>query len=156
MVARRLAAAGTTLERYAPVFDQAVVLNAKSLVILMVLPLALLLPVIFWRSRRGFTVHGVFALHLNAFLLLLFCLALGISAFDAQTGGAGLQSARVDNALTAMNLVACAVWAWLAAGRVYGGSGVVRALQSIVIAAAVLAIMLGYRFVIFAITLPTT
>jgi hypothetical protein len=156
MVARRLAAAGTTLEQYAPIFDHAVVLNAKSLVVLMVLPFALLLPLVFLRSRRGFTVHVVFALHLYAFLLLLFCVSLAISTVDAHTGGAGLQSARIDNILTAMNLGACAIWAWFAAGRVYGGSAAARGVQSLVIAAAVLAIMLGYRFVVFAITLHTT
>jgi hypothetical protein len=156
MVARHLAATNTRLEIYAPIFDHAVVLNAKSLVILMVLPFAVLLPVVFLRSARAFSIHVVFALHLYAFLLLVFCVSLAISAIDMQAGGAGLQSARMDTILTSLNLGACAIYVWLAAGRVYGVRGVARVVQSLVVTAAVLAILLGYRFAIFAITLYTT
>jgi hypothetical protein len=47
LVGHRLAAANTTLDRFAPLFDRAVVLHAKSLVIAMAVPFALLLPVVF-------------------------------------------------------------------------------------------------------------
>lgn len=78
----------TSLELYAPVFNQAVALNAKSLIILMVLPFALLLPLVFFRNRQPFMAHVVFSLHLYAFLLLLFCVSLGIAAVDVLFGGA--------------------------------------------------------------------
>ena len=83
LVAHRLASSDMTLERYAPLFDQAVVLNAKSLVVLMVVPFALFLPLLFLRSRRPFATHVSFALHLYAFVLLLFCVALAILAWAA-------------------------------------------------------------------------
>jgi len=73
LVAHKLQAAHTTLDAYTPVFDHAVDVNAKSLVILLVLPFTLLLIPLFAGSRRPFVTHLVFALHLQAFLLLCTC-----------------------------------------------------------------------------------
>ena len=92
LVTHRLEDKGTTLEAYAPVFDQTVAKNAQSLVILMVLPFALLLPVLFRKSRLPFAVHLAFSLHFHAFLLLLISAALLIPAIDLWLGGAGLAS----------------------------------------------------------------
>jgi hypothetical protein len=157
LVAQRLAASHTTLERYAPLFDQAVVLNAKSLVVLMVLPFVPLLPLVFRRSRRPFGVHVAFALHLYAFMLLLFCVSLAIEAGDRWLlSGAGLESARVDNLLTAFNLTLCAGYVFIATGRVYASRGVPRMLQALTLSVAVGAILLGYRFAIFLVTLYAT
>jgi hypothetical protein len=50
LVAKRLDALQTTMEDYASVFNQAIVLNAKTLIILMIAPFALLL-------RRRFTAR---------------------------------------------------------------------------------------------------
>ena len=156
MVSKRLEATHTTLDRYAPLFDQAVVLNAKSLVILMAAPIALLLPIVFLRSGRPFAVNVAFALHLVAFLLLLFCFSLAVVGVDLLLGGVGLESARMDNALTLFNLCACATYLALATGRVYSASGVTRVLRVLALTLAVGVIVPGYRFAIFAITLYTT
>jgi hypothetical protein len=43
----RLETTHTSLEAFGPVFDRAVVLNAKSLILLMTLPFALILPLVF-------------------------------------------------------------------------------------------------------------
>ena len=51
------------------------------------------------------------------------------------------------------NLAACALYLYVAIGPVYGASGGVRVVQAIVLALAVGAIVLGYRFVLFLITL---
>jgi hypothetical protein len=156
MVSRHLTKAHLALDSYAPIFDQAVVLNAKALVVLMALPFAALLPLLFHRSRQPFAVHVAFSLHLYAFLLLMFCVALGIAAIDLGLGGAGLASARMDNVLTALNLAVCATYVYLAIGRVYGLRGVLRGAAAVGLTLAVGAIVLGYRFMVFAITLFTT
>jgi hypothetical protein len=156
LLAQRLAATHSTLERYAPVFDRAVVLNAKSLVILMVLPFAVLLPLMFFRRRQPFMAHVVFSLHLYAFLLLLFSVALLAAGVHMLFGGAGLKSARVDNVLTVINLVACVAYLYLATGPVYGATGAMRCLKALVLAVAVGVIVLGYRFALFLITLYGT
>lgn len=145
-----------TLESYAPIFNQAVVTNAKSLIILMVLPFTLLLPIIFFRAGRPFVAHIVFSLHLYTFLLLLFCLCVAIAAVDVLFGGAGLYSSAMDNVLSIFNLAACAVYLYLATGRVYGGNGMKRAVKVAILAPAVAVILLGYRFVIFLVTLYST
>ena len=155
LVAQRLVATHGTLERLTPLFDQAVVLNAKSLVVLMVFPFALLLPLFFRASGRPFAVNVVFSLHLYAFLLLLFCAALGVVAIDRWLGGAGLDAAWMDNTLTAVNLLACAAYLFVASGRVYGGGTGARLIKAALLSACVGAIVLGYRFVVFVITLYT-
>jgi len=156
LVGHHLAAANTTLDRFAPLFDRAVVLHAKSLVIAMAVPFALLLPVVFFGRRRPFSIHVVFSLHLYAFLLLLFCVALGVAAVDAFFGGGGLASARVDNVLTGLILAGSTVYLYLASGRVYGVTGWSRIARSLLLALAVGVIVVGYRFAIFVVTLYTT
>jgi hypothetical protein len=156
LVARRLAATHTTLESYTPLFDRAVVLNAKALVVLMVVPFALLLPLVFSRSRRPFSIHVVFALHFYAFLLLLFCVALLAAGADALLGGAGLASAWVDDALTAFILGASALYLHAASAVVYGERGLARVAKSVALAVAVGAIVVGYRFAILLVTLYST
>src|SRR5262249_21776849 len=138
------------------VFNRAVVLYAKSLILLMALTFALLLPVAFWRARRPFMTHVAFALHLYTFLLLLFCVALLVAKLSALLGFGGLEAPMVDNLLSVANLVACAVYIYLAVGPVYGTTGAPRAVKSTVLAVAVGIIVLGYRFVVFLVTLYAT
>lgn len=156
LVERRLAVSGMTLDRYEPIFDRAVVTNAKSLIVLMVVPFALLLPLVFFRDRRPFVTHVVFAFHLYALLLLLFCVTLGIAAIDVGLGGAGLESPRTDNVLSVVNLAGAAAYLYLAMGTVYGSRGAPRILKALGLAFAVGAIALGYRFVLLLITLYGT
>ena len=156
LVARKLQESQTSLEDYATVFDGAVAIHAKSLIILMTIPFALLLPLVFFRERRPFVAHVVFSLHLYAFLLLLFCIALLIAKLSALLGFGGLQTAAVDNLLSAFNLAACALYLYLAVGRVYGTTGGRRVFQTMVLTIAVAIIVLGYRFALFLITLFST
>ena len=156
LVADRLAATGTTLESYAPLFDRAVVLNAKALVILMVAPFALALPALFARSRQPFSVHVAFALHFYAFLLLLFCVCLAGAAAAVLFGSGGLESAVVDDVLTAFVLVASAVYLHAASALVYGERGLARAAKAIVLAVWVGVIVVAYRFAMLLMTLYTS
>jgi hypothetical protein len=156
LVSEHLDAKQTTLEVYTPIFNRAVILNAKSLIILMVLPFAVLLPIVFYRNRQPIFAHVVFSLYFYAFLLLLFCVSLAIVEANLLFGGSGLISARMDNILTAINLTACATYLYVATGTVYGASGAVRIGKVIALALAVAAILLGYRFALLLITWHTT
>lgn len=155
-LSRRLGATRTTLAQYEPTFDRAVVLNAKSLILLMAFAFSLLLPLPFLRERRPFMTHVVFSLHLYTFLLLLFCIALLLSKASALLGFGGLDNPMVDNALSVVNLTGCAVYIHLAIRRVYGATGVRRIVKAIALALAAAAIALGYRFALFFITLYGT
>jgi len=156
LLARRLEETHANLEQYQPLFDRAVLLNAKSLILLMTMPFALLLPLAFLRVRRPFMAHVAFSLHLYTFLLLLFSVALLAAKLSALLGFGGLDAPLVDNVLSVANLAACAVYIHLATGPVYEATGALRIIKAVVLALAVAAIVLGYRFVLFLITLYAT
>ena len=156
LLARKLEDSHASLADYAAVFDRVVVVRAKSLIILMTVPFALLLPAVFFRQRRPFMVHVVFSLHLYAFLLLLFCVALLAAKLSAALGFGGLQTPLVDTVLSLFNLAACALYVYLAIGPAYGAAGGTRVVQTVALTIAVAAIVLGYRFALLLITLSTT
>ena len=153
LLTRRLEATHTSLEEFRPVFDRAVVLNAKSLILLMTVPFALILPLVFLGKHRPFMTHVSFSLHLYAFLLLLFCVALLLAKLSALLGFGGLDAPLVDDVLSVANLVACAAFLYSAIGPVYSATGGVRVAKAVLLAVVVAAIALGYRFVLFLITL---
>jgi hypothetical protein len=153
LVADRLAAKGTTLAAFAPGFDQAAILNAKALIILMALVFVPLLPALFIGARRRLGAHVVFALHFYAFILLLLSFSLLLAEAQLWAGGDGLASPRVDLALTLFNLAACGAWLYWAIGTFYGSRGTARIVKAAGLAFAVGMIVLGYRFAIFLITL---
>ncbi len=155
LVTQRLQDTNTRLEDYAPAFDRAVVLHAKSLILLMTIPFALLLPLVFFRKQRPFMAHVVFSLHLYTFLLLLFCAALLAARFSAFLGIGGLETPMVDNVLSVANVLACMLYLYVAIGPVYGSEDAIRVLQTILLSISIASIVLGYRFVLFLITVST-
>jgi hypothetical protein len=156
LVARHLAANHTTFADYAPLFDHAAVINAKALIILMVLAFSALLPFAFLGNRRPFAAHVVFSLHFYAFLLLLLCISQGISAASWALGGGGMRTGTGDLALSLFNIAGCAIYLNLAIGRVYGDRRALRLAKTLALVSAAAALMLGYRFVILLLTLATT
>jgi hypothetical protein len=156
LVGLRLQALGTDLQQYAPRFDAAAVRNAKALVVLMVLPFALVLQAFFPRRGAGLVLRTVFALHLYSMLMVLFSAAVAIAGLEALAGGRGIHSPAVDIVLSTLNLAACILYLYFATGRVYPSSRAVRALKALGLGIIVAAIVVGYRFTIFVITLYTT
>jgi hypothetical protein len=156
LVGSKLAAAHTTLAAYTPVFDHAVDVNARSLVILLVLPFTLLLIPMFATSHRPFVTHLVFALHLLAFLLLCSCALLLLSLLEKLLGGSGLRSLLVDWSAFAVLIAVIATYLYVATRVVYGATGVVRALKVALLAVVIAAAVPGYRFLIFMVTLYYT
>jgi hypothetical protein len=152
----RLAARHMTLAAYAPLFDQAVLLNAKALIILMALAFSILLPIAFMGQHKPFGAHVVFALHMYGFILLLFSAVLIVLQLDVMRGGQGLMSSQVDAAVSLFNLAACAVYLHIASRRVYQGAGVLALIRTCALAVALAALVPGYRFLIFLITIYTT
>jgi hypothetical protein len=156
LVARRLEAMHSTLAVYAPVFNRAVAVNARTLIIVMALSFVIAPTILFHRSGRPLITHAVFSLHLYAFLLLLFCVANVIPAVDKWFGGPGLASEPMDHAISIALVIACATYLWVAVTKVYGTAGVARVLQVAALTLAVVSIVLGYRFALLPITLYTT
>lgn len=153
LLQRHLEKTHNTLALYEPIFNRAVVLNAKSLVILMALPFTIVLGLLEFRSRRPLMNHLAFSLHLYAFLMLLFSFAVLLARVHMWTGGAGLDSPRVDNVLSVFNFAAGVAYLYAALGPAYGTRGPARFVKALVLAITVAAIVLGYRFALFLITL---
>jgi hypothetical protein len=155
-VARRLETLQTTLDVYAPVFDQAIAMKARSLIIFMALSFALGPWIAFYRRRDPLMAHAVFSLHLYTFLLLVFCLATVIPPIDMLLGGSGFASEPLDHMVAITLLIVCAAYLYFAIGTVYGARGLARIVKSLALTVAVAAIVLGYRFVLLWITLYST
>jgi hypothetical protein len=156
LVSQKLQAAHTTLAAYTPVFDQAVDVNARSLVILLVLPFVVLLIPLFAGSRRPFVTHLVFALHLLAFLLLCSCVLLLVTAAEAALGESGLRAPLVDWGLFLVLIVVIAAYLYIATAVVYEAKGLVRVLKVALLTVVIAAAVPGYRFLVFLVTLYFT
>jgi hypothetical protein len=115
-----------------------------------------LLPLAFLRQRRPFMTHVVFSVHLYTFLLLLFCASPLLGKGSSLLGFGGLESPRIDHALTGLNLAACGHYLYAAIGPVYRMRGVPRIAQAMILATATVLITVGYRFLLFLLTLAGT
>lgn len=153
---RHLQATQTSLALYTPIFDRAAAVNAKALVVLMVLPFAGLLALLFFRQRQRFMAHLAFSLHFYAFLMLLLSLAVLFARLVSALGGPGLESAGMDNGLSLFNLVVSGAYVYAALGPAYAVAGAQRIVKALLLTIAALAMVLAYRFAIFLITLYTT
>jgi Protein of unknown function (DUF3667) len=156
LVDRHLAATGQTLADYAPIYDKAVAINAKSLIGLMVLPFALCLSLVFLRKATPFAVQVVFSLHFYAFLLLLFSVPALLAAIEAVFGGSMMLSQLADDILSVVLLTTCVVYLYLAVGKVYGSRGYWRGIQVSLLTVAMVVVFFAYRFILLPITLYTT
>jgi hypothetical protein len=155
MVAGRLAALRTTAALYAPRFDAAVALHARSMILLMAVAFAPLPALVFRRLGRPFAAHVVFSLHLYAFMLLVFSIGTPIPELPVLAGGTRSTSQLLDTVLSIVLLIACAIYLHRAVGTVYGGTPATRALSTALLTTGVAAIVLTYRFALFVITLYT-
>lgn len=156
LVARHLRASGQTLAEYAPVFDRAIGLYAKSLIVLMVVPFAMLVALLFRQRPLPPMAHATFAVHTYVFLLMLLCLASLAAGIDRLVGGPALQSPVFDHTLSVVALTACALHLHVAIDRVYPGKRAWTALRALVLTTALALIFMGYRFALLPITLWMT
>lgn len=156
LVTQHLAVRRISLEAYAAKFDGAIALHARSLVLLMVVAFTPLVALVFRRSGKPFAAYAVFALHLYAFMLLLFTLATAIPAAGLIGGGVRSASRLLDAILSIALLIACGVYLFVAIGRVFGGGRGARLARATALTVCMAAIVLGYRFVLMLITLYTT
>ena len=156
LASHRLAATQTTLGIYAPVFDHAMARNARSLIIFMALSFVAAPSLAFYRSRSPLGAHAFFSLHVYAFLLLLFSVATAVPPIDLWFGGAGFRSESLDDTISIALMLVCGLYVHVAIGAVYGATGASRVFKAAALTVAVAAIVLGYRFVLFVLTLYTT
>ena len=138
-------------------FDAVIQNQAKTLVILMVPLFACVLLALYWRRRRFFVEHVVFATHFYSLFLLLL-LGLNFVTFAAvrmsrRLGAAGKSD--LDDLFTLIFLSLCGAYLYHAQRRVYGQRRAVTVLKCVALAFSVLFIIQAYRFVLFFTTFYT-
>ncbi|HEX8212147.1 MAG TPA: DUF3667 domain-containing protein [Longimicrobium sp.] len=146
-VARR----GMGLEAYRAIFDAAVDAHARSLAFLLVPIFALLVTMVFWRPRRFFVEHLVFATHAIAFMLLLMppvVLALSMLARFAYSAGASAEAASMIADAAGPGLF-WGVYLALALRTAYGHGRALAIGKAAVLSVGTLAVLTVYRFVLF-------
>ena len=154
---RRMAATGRTIEQYTDVFNHAVRVNAKGLVVAMVPLVGLVLLAFFPRARYPVTTATVLALHLLAFFLLLETLLMPLLGVPAGMLLSALSVGWLWDPLTsAVLMVICAAWIYKASRVVYGASAISAGLKAAGIAGLLVPVIIAYRFIIFLVTLFTT
>jgi hypothetical protein len=159
LVTARVASLGTTVAAFAEAFDHAVKVNAKSLIVLMTPPFAAGSALLFWRRRRPFVTHVTFALHFYAFFLLEFCIAgpaISLALAAVRLLGVRFPATVVDGIMLWSLIAWAASYVAVAAGRVYEVRGVWRLAGAAALALVAGLTIVGYRFVVFLITLYTT
>jgi hypothetical protein len=102
----------------------------------------------------------VFAFHFYAVWLIVFCalvpiLALALVAF-VFVSGIRLSPSTMDIVVSYVLVGCAAAYLFVAAGRVYAERGVGRLVKVLILAIASGFTVIGYRFVVFLITLYTT
>jgi hypothetical protein len=154
---RRIAASGRTIDDYADVFNHAVRVNAKAMVVLMVPAIALIAFASFPRARYPLITAVVFALHFLAFFLLLEGLMMPLVGIPAGMLLGALSLGWLWDPLTSAMLIAlCGVWIYKAYRTVHRASQISAGVKSAALALLFVPIIVGYRFVVFLVTLYTT
>jgi Protein of unknown function (DUF3667) len=153
---RVLAERGTTRADFAPVFDSAVPVNAKALAFMMVPMFALLALLLSPLSRRPLVAHVVFGLHFESFLLLVFAVPLPLVGFPLLVAVELAGKPEFGDPLVSWLLIGlCAVYAYFAFGRVYGGAVWVRLLKAALFAVLMIGVIRVYRLIVFFVTFYT-
>lgn len=160
MVERELQERKLPYDEYQPRFDAAIGGQAKTLVILLVPLFALLLKVLYWRTRRRYYVeHLVFSTHFFAFFLL-FLPALHLSLLtlvriSSALGPQVLAFFRNDTFLTLLMLSLCGVYLWPALRRMYGEGKTVTTIKCAALVGGIMCVIQLYRFILFFTTFYT-
>lgn len=153
MVAQRLAAKGISLAQFAQSFNHVVDVQARSLVLIMVMLYATLLAVLQWRKKQFFGQHLVFCLHFTAFWLTAIFVALypGASLLlrFALRHGVHLPSVNWDNFIFPIALLLLLVYSFFALRTAYRESVFMSFAKALVLVASFHYALDIYRFVLF-------
>jgi multisubunit Na+/H+ antiporter MnhG subunit len=151
MIAAEVARRGGDLEAYRAVFDAAVDAHARTLAFLLVPIFALLVTLVFWRPRRFFVRHLVFATHFIAFLLFLLApmaLVLSYLARAAYSAGYGEGVADAIGDSFGPGLI-CAVYLGLALRTAYGEGRAWAVTKAAILSVGMIVVLTVYRFTLF-------
>lgn len=158
-VKERLAQRAVTFGQYEAVFNAKSATQAKTLVILMVPMLALATAALRFREKRYFAEHLVFSIHFYAFMLLFYSALLSLAklvliALTEWRGEPGAEA--VDLVLTWAIAAVLGLYLILAMRETGTARWSAAAAQGVLLTAAVMAILVAYKFVLFVVGFYTT
>jgi len=153
LVADRIAAKGLALTQFVPLFNHVVDVQARSLVLVMVVLYALLVAVLQWRRKQFFGQHLVFSLHFTAFWLTAIFVVLypGFSVLlrFALSQGVHLPSMNWDKLIFPVALLLLLIYSFLALRTVYRESFFLSFVKALVLAISFHYVLDIYRFILF-------
>jgi hypothetical protein len=156
LVTPRLAARALTPAAYAALFDSASVTQAKSLVVFVVPIFALAVAGLYWRQRRGYAAHLIFALHFCAFWLLLICGTLALTNVAVRLlriADIFPSATAVSGSVLASTLLVMSVYLFRAGRLVFAPEAAwVTATKALTLGLALYGSLQAYRFALFFIT----
>lgn len=160
MAAHRMALRGMSETQFNHVFDHAVDIQARSLVILIVPLFALVFWLFHAGKRRSFGEHLVFALHFTAFWLI----AIFIGIYGGSTAltrllihaGVTFSADHLRIFLMVLSYAVLAAYSFVAMRRFYEDSVTAAALKAILITALFDSIVDVYHLILFLTALYTT
>ena len=157
MVAARIAAKGMSMEAFTHSFDHVIDIEARSLVVLMVLLYTALLAVLEWRKRTYIGQHLVFCLHYTAFWLITVFIGIYGGSYWVMRAALSAQyaipSLNWDRDLFGVALVVMVAYGARALQRVYQDTIGMAIVKAFILAMALHYILNIYRFVLFLIAL---
>jgi hypothetical protein len=159
LVTQHLAGAGMAVGPYAPIFEHAEALYAKTLIILMLPLFAVAAGLLFVDRRMVAAAHLVFATHFYAFLMVVLTLLFPIFALLATALhhlDLPLNGGALDWMITLLEGSLCLVYLARSTAVVYGAGRVRRWLSAGVLTVATLYILYAYRFILLVVTLWAT
>jgi hypothetical protein len=154
-----LAQTHVSYEDYEKVFNHAVRLHAKSLVIVMIplfmIPVALL----YWRRGPSLVYHTTFSMHFISFELLLLCVMQPLTSLVLTLLvhlGVHPQWQPVDNTLTFIGDVVQLVYLFIAARQVYRQPWLLIGIKTLLLVLCYAYVVLAFRFILFLVTIYST
>jgi len=160
LVQPRLKKRAVSVETYAKAFNEAEVTQARSLVILVVPIFSLAVAALYWRRRRSYVEHLIFATHFCTFWLFLICATLALTNLVIRLlrSFAVFPSAdQVNRSIVGFTLVFMTLYLFQALRAVFNRQPAWRTLvQAVALGVAFDLSLQVYRFVLFFITFWST
>ena len=148
-----------SIGQYAPIFEHAEGLYAKSLIMLMLPLFAMAAGLLFVDRRKVAVAHLVFAVHFYAFLLVFLTVlfpAFALVTVVLHQLGIPMNAGVLDWIATLLEALPCVVYLAKSTAVVYQ-AGLVRCwLSASLLTVATLYILYAYRLVLFVVTLWAT
>jgi hypothetical protein len=160
MIGPRLVERGQTVEAYATIFDGVAADRAKSLVILVVPLFSAAVAALYWRQRRHYIDHLVFAAHVCTFWLLLICVLLAVTNLTIRllrTVNAFPSAEQVGMTISVVTLLVLSVYLYRASRAVFERQPPwITVTKAIALGVAFDLSLRVYRFALFFITFWST